>query len=174
MSRSMRSRSFSWRSRVISEPWSADIGVTCDGAPCRRLLPDPVQPASQHRVAQTGLLRPRRERAAARHHQINRLAIALFSKLSKMADVDVPFDSCGLNEPPAGFIRRSFSIAGLGPSSAEQVSPPLASLGGAKIAIVDQWLVTKSPPAAACRGALCSDNPDQKLRWARSRKLKLS
>ncbi len=29
MSRSMRSRSFSWRSRAISEAWSADIGVAC-------------------------------------------------------------------------------------------------------------------------------------------------
>src|SRR5438309_9898695 len=29
MSRSMRSRSFSWRSRAISEAWSAGIGVAC-------------------------------------------------------------------------------------------------------------------------------------------------
>src|SRR6202008_5200689 len=29
MSRSMRRRSFSWRSRAISEAWSADIGVAC-------------------------------------------------------------------------------------------------------------------------------------------------
>jgi hypothetical protein len=29
MSRSMRSRSFSWRNRAISEAWSADIGVVC-------------------------------------------------------------------------------------------------------------------------------------------------
>ncbi|MCP1838626.1 transposase [Bradyrhizobium sp. USDA 4538] len=29
MSRSMRSRSFSWRSRAISAAWSADIGVAC-------------------------------------------------------------------------------------------------------------------------------------------------
>lgn len=29
MSRSMRSRSFSWRSREISEAWSAGIDVAC-------------------------------------------------------------------------------------------------------------------------------------------------
>jgi hypothetical protein len=29
MSRSIRSRSFSWRSRAISEAWSAGIGVAC-------------------------------------------------------------------------------------------------------------------------------------------------
>lgn len=41
MSRSMRNRSFSWRNRAISEPWSAD-GRLRGGAPRRRcqLLPD--------------------------------------------------------------------------------------------------------------------------------------
>src|SRR6185312_9040025 len=44
MSRSMRSRSFSWRSRAISEAWSANIGVACvvgrhaaDAGSCRNL-----------------------------------------------------------------------------------------------------------------------------------------
>src|SRR6185312_5712091 len=44
MSRSMRSRSYSWRSRAISEAWSADIGVACvvgrhaaDAGSCRSL-----------------------------------------------------------------------------------------------------------------------------------------
>jgi hypothetical protein len=56
----MRSRSFSWCSRAISEAWSADIGVACVVARraadvrCGSKL---LHPAPQHRVAQTEFLR---------------------------------------------------------------------------------------------------------------------
>lgn len=68
MSRSMRNRSFSWCRRAISEAWSRTSRRLHGRAPRRRcrLLPELVNPAPQHRVAQTEFLGNRPYRASTR------------------------------------------------------------------------------------------------------------
>ena len=68
------------------------------GAPRRRcrLLPEFVHPAPQHRVAQTELLGHRRDRATARHHQLNGLLLVLFGKRPTLTFHSTPPGSMNL------------------------------------------------------------------------------
>lgn len=84
MSRPLRSRSFSWRSRAISEAWSAKIGVACvvgrhaADAGSRRNL-STQRHSTESRKPSSLAATP-----TARHHQFDRLALAVLCERSTL------------------------------------------------------------------------------------------